>query len=1038
VGTKVQAAEIIGKPSGETIDGTTGFDRIYGRGGYDNLSGNLGNDIIYPDGSTGLFAGGGGDDIILFRSACELSFNNIVSIDGGAGYDTLVIPIPLDQFRRLAPLVSITNIENYVVTTIHACEARCDAVECNDDSSSTTSTDSTTSDTCSFADVHIEPVNDLAPVVDPTKCKIDLLTQKEICEVKGIRSKTPADTPPGECVEQHVAKYCTVSQETVNTIVHGKPQSYVRRVFTPISGPNTTGIDPSAAVRSMCSAVAASPQPEGCYMRRNGNLVPASMQTDCREMTAMGGWPKPAWDGRTCTVTTSLVNGVLVEKDSCQVAGTGICVQGKCRTCTEFVECPEPGRVGENDTESFDPHVVGDTGYPRDVDVVQPVRTNPNGIPFPTTSNSPCLTAGDTTCRTLETMFDNSPVTQPILAISPCNWERQTNPANPNVIDEGAKWGEGDQDLVKDYAASGAANPWIVTKGDEMGFKLTAGATYAGNFKGAFADAPDFYAKAEGIFQIEAWLGGRENGFDVIKIYGQAGAELCDFGLRAEAKIMGIPMAVDEFDGDFAWPDTDAPEVAQLREECRAFVEEVNEARVEVNDRLTDAQNAIDFYRRYGQQLAGNGKKLLEIANYAAPNMDPWTSDELEDLARLPDAYVGDTCNAIVSTYASAADAYVANVQSLQTKLLALNDAVAQAVEQSGSTGNAYGLSFAPDPFVKAEDVEFGYSIGPFYVMGEIGGAFNLGASASLGMEWGAEWQANGTSSGPDGAGVQGAVKARAKVGLQLAPESSASLHVAVAAGVGNQFVNAVGGIRGNIELMSIKLPVDAGAQISAGLEGAVAANLDRFKSAQYRVNYAYDWKIGANVIFSALSGNFEAFARVKLFFFTKSWAKTLYDWSGIQEKVRLYSSELGNGNVDAKTTVPETSGANPIKLTTLINAPGLPKLAACKGSGYDMAGKLDSSGLLPWNPVPVTFEKIEEIRAAQGDSEALQWEDRLREQKSIWNAVYAQGGKDKLNQDLLPKVFTRFAAGTAYGDPSMDKPSDPRCDYLGYTPPPE
>ena len=100
----------IGTPFNDVIRGTYKSDRLYGMAGDDQLFGQAGDDVITPDGSESagndLVDGGSGDDKItslagydtlvggLGPDSISSTSLNRVTIKGGAGGDTVTVPVP--------------------------------------------------------------------------------------------------------------------------------------------------------------------------------------------------------------------------------------------------------------------------------------------------------------------------------------------------------------------------------------------------------------------------------------------------------------------------------------------------------------------------------------------------------------------------------------------------------------------------------------------------------------------------------------------------------------------------------------------------------------------------------------------------------------------------------------------------------------------------------------------------------------------------------------------------------------------------------
>ncbi|WP_375195977.1 Ig-like domain-containing protein [Sphingobium sp.] len=93
-----------GNGSANTLNGTSGNDRIYGYGGADTLNGNDGNDFLRGGAGADTLNGGNGNDTLVYDATDTL-------IDGGAGADTLLINSGTGPVLNLDAVNNIRNIE---------------------------------------------------------------------------------------------------------------------------------------------------------------------------------------------------------------------------------------------------------------------------------------------------------------------------------------------------------------------------------------------------------------------------------------------------------------------------------------------------------------------------------------------------------------------------------------------------------------------------------------------------------------------------------------------------------------------------------------------------------------------------------------------------------------------------------------------------------------------------------------------------------------------------------------------------------------
>ncbi len=91
----------IGNALDNTINGNTGVNVIYGRGGQDTIHGNAGNDVLYGDGDTDTIYGDAGNDTIFGGDGDDFTIEGNAGNDilyGGNGDDGLVGGAGIDTF----------------------------------------------------------------------------------------------------------------------------------------------------------------------------------------------------------------------------------------------------------------------------------------------------------------------------------------------------------------------------------------------------------------------------------------------------------------------------------------------------------------------------------------------------------------------------------------------------------------------------------------------------------------------------------------------------------------------------------------------------------------------------------------------------------------------------------------------------------------------------------------------------------------------------------------------------------------------------
>ncbi len=103
---------LIGSDQNDDLNGGAGNDiLISGKGddvlrggpGENHIEAGPGNDTIYPGRGKSYVNAGAGDDRVIYAQVCELDFG--AEIKGGAGHDTLVLPMKLSQAKALGLVI---------------------------------------------------------------------------------------------------------------------------------------------------------------------------------------------------------------------------------------------------------------------------------------------------------------------------------------------------------------------------------------------------------------------------------------------------------------------------------------------------------------------------------------------------------------------------------------------------------------------------------------------------------------------------------------------------------------------------------------------------------------------------------------------------------------------------------------------------------------------------------------------------------------------------------------------------------------------
>ena len=97
------------------------YQQCSGGAGFDLISGSRFNDRILPGSGGGEVRAEAGDDTVLFLDVCELQHGGLV--DGGAGNDMLVLPVPLQQAQQLG--LEVTGFERIRIDSRNSAESDC-------------------------------------------------------------------------------------------------------------------------------------------------------------------------------------------------------------------------------------------------------------------------------------------------------------------------------------------------------------------------------------------------------------------------------------------------------------------------------------------------------------------------------------------------------------------------------------------------------------------------------------------------------------------------------------------------------------------------------------------------------------------------------------------------------------------------------------------------------------------------------------------------------------------------------------------------
>ncbi len=119
-GVGVPPVRVLGGPGNDTISGWFDHAEIYGGAGDDTISGGPGPVVIVPGSGQDTAESGDGDDTFVLFAECEATSGKHLA--GGAGYDTLISPLSLQELAARGVLVE--SFENVVIQG-DACKSDC-------------------------------------------------------------------------------------------------------------------------------------------------------------------------------------------------------------------------------------------------------------------------------------------------------------------------------------------------------------------------------------------------------------------------------------------------------------------------------------------------------------------------------------------------------------------------------------------------------------------------------------------------------------------------------------------------------------------------------------------------------------------------------------------------------------------------------------------------------------------------------------------------------------------------------------------------
>jgi hypothetical protein len=549
-----QGAGIGGTDGSEQIFGTAGDDTIYGYGGQDQIFGYGGNDRIDggPDGDA--IYGGVGDDVIfkgpgndhvfgdegndriVVRHACELQQGS-VNLNGDAGTDTLVLPIPLATYLAAGHVA--TGFEAVVVDTSLGCDSPCaPAWECPDTSSGTdsdgtgTGDDTTTTfddssnlndsnaDDWTFNDSFSnedtvsgeipEDDNDTSNSQGEDEClnKVRLVYETScphspdanVPPVAGVGACTWGDFPNRRWVTSRTTSntclqdihYCKIAGYRFAQIDDGNGGTQVvsrpnyQEVFFP-------SVEPPPGQGQVCVAVPTNPACQD--QRKHKGLANDDGGTTTAGCAAM----ESGTVYRTCTSSAD-----------CNIGGKQyFCVAGQCTDCAEFLVCPDP-EASDDAIEDLKVMPFTEPGM-----IPQAANANNDDKPKPPTGKLPssedeaCTTPNS--CRSHETRFNfcAEPPCPDVVApdmrgVDPCNWDAKMSSKSGKT----PNWGlGGDYEPPAPGGDPEEDRPgyWHRIKGnDRFNLEIKGIVKQEGRFAGAFADGTAFHVGAEASFTLDA------------------------------------------------------------------------------------------------------------------------------------------------------------------------------------------------------------------------------------------------------------------------------------------------------------------------------------------------------------------------------------------------------------------------------------------------------------------------------------------------------------------------------------------------------
>jgi hypothetical protein len=308
-------------------------------------------------------------------------------------------------------------------------------------------------------------------------------------------------------------------------------------------------------------------------------------------------------------------------------------------------------------------------------------------------------------------------------------------------------------------------------------------------------------------------------------------------------------------------------------------------------DALTELETLMDRAKkamRDAQELIRQYKKLRDLGQ-------EFSSDFCATVAADPEAgFPAGNCATETprQTIERFRQHYLNRVSAVQAELEGLQEKVlSSATLPPEWRGIAIG---GPNNEESQLIIQVPFAIGPIPMKLEIEAFLNYGIDGSINFEF-----------APTGL-FSGGQQPVARVTANAIPNANASIRVFVGAGFGVNGFDASIGLEGSVTLGNVSVPLWAGVGIDVAAEPdtrtlpeedaevATGVLFPPGGASQYRffLNYTY----GANVdVTEILKGDLNARLRIKFFFFSKTWRKTIVSFPGIGSKsFKLFEGEGG------------------------------------------------------------------------------------------------------------------------------------------------